>query len=309
MGLGDEYDVDVVDRADTDAYHEAVREGATAMGLDDAYAAWRGVTAGLEDDVKAYAAALGSINTLDYDMDAVYSFCEDTSLTGRDGLFVSAVADRAPGDVVRLPDLFGVDQVGYRAVKTIRVAGDVGDRCGQELASGAITVQGDVGAYCGQGMKDGTIDVYGDATTKTSPGFSHGSYLGDSMEGGRITVHGDGGHRVGLQMQDGSIHVYGDAGAYVGSGMEDGTITVDGYASHNLGQAMEGGRVRIGRTSYRVGRGMDGGTIIVEQLNRGEWPPLPADASGGEIRFGTGQEQEQIRPAEADVEDVTSWRV
>lgn len=296
MGLGDEYDVGVVDTQDTDAYQEAVQDGAAAMGLDDAHAAWRGVTAGLEDDVTAYAAALGYIDTMDYDMDAVYSFCADTPLTGRDGLFVSAVVDRAPESVVRLPDLSGVDQVGYRAVKTLHVAGDTGDLCGQELASGSITVQGDVGPYCGQEMQAGSIEVYGDATGEDDPGFYHGSYLGAAMEDGRITVHGDGGDRVGKEMQDGAIHVHGDTGSHVGCGMEDGTITVDGYASHNIGQAMEGGRVRIGRTSYRVGRGMQGGTLIIKQSRKDEWPPLPTDASGGEIRYGTGAEQEQVWP-------------
>lgn len=313
MGLGDEYDVGAVDTRDTDAYHEAVQEGAEAMGLDDAHAMWREANIARGND-EAYAAALGYVDTMEYDVDAVYSFCADTPLEGWDGLFVSAVVDRAPGDTVRLPDLSGVDGVGYQAVKDLHIKGGVGDRCGSHLMGGslhvegdagnktgtfmrdgAITIEGDVDAYCGQGMQDGSITVYGDAIGAEGAVVPGESYLGEWMDGGQITVHGDTGDRIGQRIRGGHITVWGDTGSHAGYAMGDGFISVHGRAGSDLGHSMQGGTIEVGSTQHPVGTEMRAGTIQVTERMDGAWPPIGPDAHG-DIVYGTGNEKEQVWP-------------
>lgn len=323
MGLADEYPLEDVGSGGTDAYREAVQSGAREMGLSDAYRMWRetGCSTILKSGIDGvYTAAADLVTGLDYAMEAVESFCASTDLDGMDGLFVSAAVKEAPGDRARLPDLSRVDQVGYRTGKTVHVEGDVGDRCGEELMGGsihvegragtrtgagmrhgAIVIAGDVDAYCGEGMVGGSITVQGDATGEDGDQFYKSSYLGYRMEGGRITVHGHGGSRIGTGMRDGTIDIHGDAGSHIGSTMQDGSITVRGTVTHNVGEVLYGGTVRVGRTSYTVGRGMEGGTIIVDEQGGAGWPALPSSATGGTIRFGTGEE-DQVWPSAGEAE-------
>lgn len=323
MPVDDEYDIDPVESLDTGGYRAAVSEEAAAMGLEEAHMRWQDGTSDADLE-EAYAAALGYANQLEYDVEAVHALCEEAGLAGRDGIYLSALADGLDAGTVRFPDLGGVDRVGYRNVTDIRIEGDVGDLCGADmrdgtihvtgnagtgtgkwLRGGEITVEGDVGEYCGKGMEAGTITVHGDATGPEDITGDEAPQLGEGMEGGTITVYGDGGGRVGQNMLDGTIHVHGDAGAHVGCAMEGGTIRIDGEAANNVGRAMYGGTLHVGRTEKRVGRLMHDGTIIVENplnrrgvppLERRTWPPLPTDASGGRILYGTGTAQEQVWP-------------
>lgn len=320
MGLRDEYDMEQVDVEDTEAYREAARAGVTGMGLDEALGLWRD-TAPETDVEEAYAAALGHTSTLQYDAEALYTVCDDMELAGRDGLFISAAIDKAPADAVELPDLSGVDYVGYRGIKDVTVDGGVGDWCGEELMDGTLRVTADAGKWAGRAMYGGTLIVGGDADVYCGHSMEDGRITvegdvrgsgraGEGMEGGRITIRGHGGGRVGQDMKGGLIHVEGDAGAHVGCSMEDGRVRVEGEVDHNLGRAMNGGTVEVGSTAHTVGRLSSGGDIVIDRphpdaggLAGPGWPSPPGDPQGARIFYGTGSSQRQAWPPQS----IADW--
>ena len=134
----------------------------------------------------------------------------------------------------------------------------------------------------GFGMKEGEIIVKGNA----------GMYLGAFMSGGRIVVEGDVGHFSALNMNGGVIEIEGNAGDYLcasyrgewrgmsggtvivkgnvgkelGSYMRGGKIVVEGSADEFAGVCMRGGLVIINRAKARLGAGMIGGAIVVNEV-------------------------------------------
>lgn len=317
MGINDEYDMDPVEAEEAEGYREAVSAEADDIGLDDVYELWR--DAGMDQrNEAAYAAAADYLEGLDLNQEAITRFCTDTALEGVDGLFLSAVVDKAPDESVTLPDLSKVDYVGYQAEKDLHIQGGVRDRCGgwldggsihvsgdaraetgKFMHSGDITVEGDTGASCGQGMHDGDITVYGDATGEGGTVASE-SYLGEWMSGGDIVVFGDTGDWIGRRMKGGCITVKEDAGSHAGYYMTHGLITIGGTAGESLGHSIHGGVIEAGSTQHPVGPEMRAGTIRVLERVDGVWPPIGPDAHG-DIIYGSGDDADQVWPPNLDI--------
>lgn len=144
------------------------------------------------DDVKRFSRSLGR-----YQMEA--DFCRKA------GLFLSALVNSGPGLFYTL-DLrkitYGINLIGYRNRRTLRVKGDVGAHAGREN-TGTMIVEGSTGYGTGAHMKEGRIIV----------ARNTGDFLGIGMKEGRITVLGDAGFSTGHCMCGGIATVNGDIGS------------------------------------------------------------------------------------------------
>jgi len=143
--------------------------------------------------VKAYSAAVKSIQELSYDQDDIEEFCAELDssdkipymISGPAGIYVSAMINHCQENriVLRLKDYQRTFHFfGYRlpAGKTLILQGDVGDFIGAGLSGGNLVVEGSAGSWCGAGMMRGEILV-----TKYA-----GQNTGEWMRGGQIHVEG-----------------------------------------------------------------------------------------------------------------------
>lgn len=143
--------------------------------------------------VKAYNAALKSIQEIEYDQDDIEEFCTELDgtnkipymISGPAGIYVSAMVNHCEEDriVLRLKDFQRTFHFfGYRLpeTKTLVLEGDVGDFIGAGLSGGRLEVEGSTGNWCGAGMMKGAILVAKYA----------GQNTGEWMRGGEIRVEG-----------------------------------------------------------------------------------------------------------------------
>lgn len=182
-----------------DAYSTTVDTEAAAV-LDDvdriteAYHDW-------QDGMTAYPAAEQTVDHLDPAPEAIHRFCMEAPLEQDDGYFVSALINTATADRYTLPDMTGVDHVGYRTMDRVRVEGGVGDSPADTMHGGFLHVEGDAGNSVGRAMLRGAVRIDGDAK----------DWLGQEMRGGIVTVRGETGAYVGKDMEDGVINIHEDA--------------------------------------------------------------------------------------------------
>jgi formylmethanofuran dehydrogenase subunit C len=143
--------------------------------------------------VKAYSAAVKSIQELKYDQDDIEEFCDELDssnkisymISGPAGIYLSALINQSQEDriVLRLKDYQKTFHfIGYRLpdTKTLLLQGNVGDFTGANLNGGRLVVEGAAGNWCGAGMIKGEILV----TEST------GRNTGEWMRGGEIHVDG-----------------------------------------------------------------------------------------------------------------------
>ena len=143
--------------------------------------------------VKAYSAAVKSIQELNYDQDDIEEFCDELDssnkisymISGPAGIYLSALINQSQEDriVLRLKDYQKTFHfIGYRLpdTKTLLLQGNVGDFTGANLNGGRLVVEGTAGNWCGAGMIKGEILV----TEST------GRNTGEWMRGGEIHVDG-----------------------------------------------------------------------------------------------------------------------
>ncbi len=148
--------------------------------------------------VKAYAAALETVKTLEYDTDDIDEFCLELDkgqklpylVSGPAGIYISALCNMAKEERVhlRLHELNRTFHfLGYRLPegKTLVLEGSTGDFAGTGLSGGKLTVDGSAGNWAGAGMMKGEMFVKEDT----------GQNTGEWMKGGEIHV---GGHIRGL---------------------------------------------------------------------------------------------------------------
>jgi len=237
MGLKDEFGLEKTDTGENgnmEAYEDAI-EDTGERKLDKLREIYKEFD-NLEKPSPPYSyePAVRFVENVDIPKGSLYEFCKEYK-PGRKygGIFVSAMMNEgSEEEEFTLPDMGGVDRIGYRNQKRITVEGDVGKIAGWGMEDGEIVIEGDAGDYVGEWMKDGGIEVGGDA----------GDFVGWEMEDGEIVVEGDAGRSVGDYVEGGEIVVEGDAGSDVGFGMLDGEIRIKGSVE-SLSDYIKGGEI------------------------------------------------------------------
>lgn len=223
---------------EVEAFHaerEAVAD--TIEHLEEMYHRWRASVL-YEDTVEeAYTTAQTIVHehtflTMEYERDeddladatdAVYFFTHDTPLKPLDGLFLSAVVEKAD-EPVTVTGVSDIGFLGYQNTGTIEVEGSVGPAAGYKN-TGTITVAGDAGQFAAAAMEGGELSVEGTV----------GDYLAQGLQGGTVRIGGDAGARAGQRMAGGQLEIAGDTGPYTGQDADlaeipGGDITVLGEA-------------------------------------------------------------------------------
>jgi hypothetical protein len=162
--------------------------------------------------VRAYSAAIRTVEKLDYDIDDIEELCLELDREGRipylisgpAGIYLSALCNNAGAENIRLR-LHELKRtfhfLGYRLPqgKTLILQGDVGDFIGAGLSGGKLVVEGSTGNWAGAGMMDGEIHITGHT----------GRNMGEWMGGGEIHVEGYIGG-IGKSIRGGRIYQQGN---------------------------------------------------------------------------------------------------
>lgn len=253
MPFGDEYVLEGVvesaapqERSGRERYQEAGSAGVLdeAADIADRYRVWREAGVSLVEDAeiqrarttrRLFSAAENAVADLEYTAEEVYTFAEQTDLEWKDGVYLSAVCERAPGETVRLPALPDLMMVGAFNTKQLFIEGETGAHLGYRMRGGRIIASGDTANHLGQEMEAGHIHLYGDAERHVAVSMSGGSIrvagdtgtmLGNGMAGGYACVMGDAGEDCGRVLNGGRIEVQGQVDGVVGSDLIDGRIVL-----------------------------------------------------------------------------------
>ncbi len=162
--------------------------------------------------VRAYSAAIRTVERLDYDIDDIEELCLELDKEGRipylisgpAGIYLSALCNNAKEENIRLR-LYELKRtfhfLGYRLPqgKTLILQGDVGDFIGAGLSGGKLVVEGSTGNWAGAGMMDGELHITGHT----------GRNMGEWMGGGEIHVEGYVG-AIGKSIRGGRIYQQGN---------------------------------------------------------------------------------------------------
>lgn len=221
----------------------------------DAYNDWKSSLPDMPEDSEAfrqlskikdqkYEEALELASVAEYDQSDLFAFLkldwrkgweddienyEKNPSSVRDGIFASAFAEALEAQEVRVPDMSGVFEFGYRNGSDLIVEGDVGDSFGIMMESGKVTVRGDSDLNLAHTMKDGEIEVEGNVEGIWNPS-------------GRVVVQGD----VESAYQiEGELIVKGDIDEISGDDRfeREGEIRVEGEIGSINEEEIEGTEV------------------------------------------------------------------
>jgi methylamine---glutamate N-methyltransferase subunit B len=107
---------------------------------------------------------------------------------------------------------------GMNKQATVRVHGNVGVGCAENIMSGEVIVDGDASQSAGATGRGGLLVIRGNAAAR----------CGISMKGVSIVVEGSVGHMSGFLAQKGTLVVCGDAGEALGDSIYEAHIYVRG---------------------------------------------------------------------------------
>jgi hypothetical protein len=162
--------------------------------------------------VKAYSAALRTVQKIDYDIDDIEEVCLELDkesripylISGPAGIYISALCNNAKEErmCLRLYELKRTFHfLGYRlpAGKTLILQGNLGDFIGAGLSGGKLIVEGSTGNWAGAGMMDGELHIKENTGRNMAEWMSGGEIhvdghiggIGRSIRGGRVYHHGD----------------------------------------------------------------------------------------------------------------------
>jgi methylamine---glutamate N-methyltransferase subunit B len=109
---------------------------------------------------------------------------------------------------------------GMNKQATVRVHGNVGVGCAENIMSGQVIVDGDASQSAGATGRGGLLVIRGNAAAR----------CGISMKGVDIVVQGSVGHMSGFLAQRGTLVVCGDAGEALGDSIYEARVYVRGKA-------------------------------------------------------------------------------
>jgi formylmethanofuran dehydrogenase subunit C len=143
-----------------------------------------------------------------------------------DGIFASAFAEALDAQEVRVPDMSGVYEFGYRNSTDLIVEGDVGNSFGKMMENGKVRVKGDSDLNLAHTMKDGEIEVEGDVEGIWNPS-------------GNVVVQGDVEH---VHEVEGELIVKGDIDEIAGDDRfeREGRIQVEGEIGEIKDEEVQG---------------------------------------------------------------------
>ncbi len=192
-----------------------------------------------------------------------------------EGILPNVIANKSLEEIENLPIQYGNRKVKLSEffdiysekseIPRIVFDGDMSrvKRIGWRLDEGEIVVKGNAGMYLGAFMSGGRIVVEGDV----------GHFSALNMNGGVIEIEGNAGDYLCASyrgewrgMSGGTVIVKGNVGKELGSYMRGGKIVVEGSADEFAGVCMRGGLVVINRAKARLGAGMIGGAIVVNEV-------------------------------------------
>jgi hypothetical protein len=162
--------------------------------------------------VKAYSAALRSVQKIDYDIDDIEEVCLELEkesripylVSGPAGIYISALCNNAKEERIHLR-LYELKRtfhfLGYRLPegKTLVLEGNLGDFIGAGLSGGRLIVEGSTGNWAGAGMMDGELHIKENTGRNMGEWMSGGEIhvdgyiggIGRSIRGGRVYHHGE----------------------------------------------------------------------------------------------------------------------
>ncbi len=133
------------------------------------------------------------------------------------GAHAVAVGVDAPFEI-EIDGHTGYYTAGMNKHAHVRVNGNVGVGCGENIMSGSIHITGNASQACAATGRGGLVIVEGDAAAR----------CGISMKGVEIVVKGSIGHMSAFMAQSGALVVCGDAGDSLGDSIYETHIYVRG---------------------------------------------------------------------------------